>query len=270
MIIENIKNKIKVAITSKFGKEPNSDVGYILTEVQKTQISGDNLMKIVQKIYMELCQEIRGMTENQARNSWTTASGNNFEGFIREFINKKLNKEGIVAIKGDELKKSIFKNKNITELVEFITLRAHRRCVQENTGVWPDSDILLITKNSLNKFKVFSLLNCKTSDHSRNTAVMFWALALRDLGIKYALVTQDLDNRYTKGHDRPSMIRRLSEAYLDAVFSTNPETSECSQVIKLDFTTQNGASILVEMLKDWRKAIISDYLDAHLDSGSLI
>ena len=33
--------------------------------------------------------------------------------------------------------------------------------------------------------KAFALLNCKTSDHSWNDAVLFWALALRDNNIKY-------------------------------------------------------------------------------------
>jgi len=269
MDIEKIYSQIKKNIKN-FGKSPIEDVGKILTFVQSfEEVRETEVMLLVQKVYLRLYQEIKKGDLNQARQSWVNASGNNFEGFIREFINKELNDVGIVAIKGDELKHLIPKNKNLKGLVEFITLPARRRCIQENTGVWPDSDILMLTKNKDNQWKVFALLNCKTSDHSRNTAVMFWALALRDLGIKYALMTQDLDNRFTKGHESPSTLRRLSEAYLDAVFSTNPRTIGCSQIKRLDFTNLEGAKTLTDTLKAWRESVVTDHLNNYLDKSSL-
>lgn len=119
---------------------------------------------------------------------------------------------------------------------------------------------MLLTKERSKRFKVFALLSCKTSDHSRNDAVLFWALALRDTGIKYCLVTQDLDNRFVKGDTDPliSNIRRKSEAYLDRTYTTNPRTIECAQVQKLDFSqSPENNPLLVDLLR-WQRDVVPD------------
>jgi hypothetical protein len=210
---------------------------------------------------------VNGADANQARQSWVAASGNNFESFMRNFINQSLNGEGILAVKGDRLKTSP-KAENI---VAFLTLKANRRCTQTTTGVWPDSDIVVLTKDRTGTLKAFALLNCKTSDHSRNDAVLFWALALRDTNIKYCLLTQDLDGRFDRGDDDPrvSALRRKAEAFLDRVYSTNPATTECSQVKRLDFKTLNGAEPLLSDLRRWRQDVVPDFFSAALDEDSL-
>jgi hypothetical protein len=88
-----------------------------------------------------------------------------------------------------------------------------------------------------------------------------WALALRDNNIKYCLLTQDLDNRFTKGDSDPqvSSLRRKAEAFLDRVYSTNPATTECSQVKRLDFTTPHGADALLTDLRRWRQDVVPNF-----------
>ena len=151
-------------------------------------------------------------------------------------------------------------------IVRFLTLKANRRCTQTITGVWPDSDIVVLTKEKNGTLKAFALLNCKTSDHSRNDAVLFWALALRDNNIKYCLLTQDLDNRFTKGDldSHVSSLRRKAEAYLDRVYSTNPATAECSQVKRVDFNARHGADSLLDDLRRWRQDVVPDFSSSPL------
>ena len=262
-IYQQVKDQI-----ANFGVNPINDVGKILNIVQSCSLPEKEVMSTTQFIYTKLCQEVKGVDLNQARQSWVVASGNNFESFIRNFINDSLNSEGILAVKGDRLKRK----KKAKEIVKFLTLTAKRRCTQTTTGVWPDSDIVVLTKNKKNSFMAFALLNCKTSDHSRNDAVLFWALALRDNNIKYCLVTQDLDNRFIKGdHDkRISNLRKKSEAYLDRVFTSNPLTEECGQIRKLDFIKPNGAASLLNDLRTWRKEVVPDYLEGLLIENDLL
>lgn len=261
-IYQQVKNQI-----DNFGASPVKDIGKIINIVQSLGLPEKEVMPTVEFIYTELCQEVKGADLNQARQSWKVTSGNNFESFARNFINDSLNSEGILAVKGDRLRK----NKKTKEIVDFLTLKASRRCTQINTGVWPDSDIVILTLDKSKKLKAFALLNCKTSDHSRNDAVLFWALAMRDNNIRYCLVTQDLDNRFVKGDfdKRISNLRKKSEAYLDRVYTTNPLTEECVQIRKLDFIKSNGAESLLTDLRSWRKDVVPDFLNAPIDETIL-
>jgi hypothetical protein len=240
-----------------FGKNAVADAGRVMTLVQALGLPEKEVMAAVQYVYITHYQKVNGADANQARQSWVAASGNNFESFMRNFINHNLNAEGILAVKGDRLKTS----PQAANIVKFLTLKANRRCTQTTTGVWPDSDIVVLTKDTTGTLKAFALLNCKTSDHSRNDAVLFWALALRDNNIKYCLVTQDLDGRFDRGDgdNRISSFRRKAEAFLDRVYSTNPSTKECSQVKRLDFNTTGGADTLLTDLRRWRQDVVPDF-----------
>ncbi len=250
-----------------FGKNAVADVGKIMTLVQTLDLPEKEVMPTAQHIYITHYQKVNQADANQARQSWVTASGNNFEAFMRNFINHRLNGEGILAVKGDRLKTS----PKAMHIVQFLTLKANRRCTQTTTGVWPDSDIVVLTKDKPGNLKAFALLNCKTSDHSRNDAVLFWALALRDNNIRYCLLTQDLDRRFDKGDDdsRVSGLRKKAEAFLDRVYSTSPTTKECSQVKRLDFKTPNGADALLTDLRRWRQDVVPDYSSAKLQEDVL-
>lgn len=261
---EELYAKAKTQLKN-FGTKPIKDVGQILTIVQEAEAPESKVMELTQEIYIKLSLE-NGRDLNQARQSWVVASGNNFEEFVRNLINDALNKEGILAIKGDQLKR----NPKAKDIVQFLTLKANRRCTQRTTGVWPDSDIVVLTKDKAGKLKAFALLNCKTSDHSRNDAVLFWALALRDNNIKYCLMTQDLDKKFVKGDDEASGLRKKAEAYLDRVYTTHPLTTECSQVRKLDFTKQEGANSLFDDLRMWRKEVVPDFANEMLSKEFLL
>ena len=250
-----------------FGRNAVADVGKIMTLVQALNLPEKEVMLTAQYVYITHYQAVNRADANQARQSWVTASGNNFESFMRNFINLKLNAEGILAVKGDRLKTS----PKAANIVSFLTLKANRRCTQTTTGVWPDSDIVVLTKDQNGTLKAFALLNCKTSDHSRNDAVLFWALTLRDTNIKYCLLTQDLDKRFDKGDldSRVSSLRRKAEAFLDRVYSTSPTTSECSQVKKLDFQNPNGADALLVDLRRWRQDVVPNHASAALHDECL-
>jgi len=250
-----------------FGENAVADVGRIMTLVQSMKAPEKEVMDIVKYVYITHYQAVRREDANKARQSWVAASGNNFEEFMRHFINDNLNAEGILAVKGDRLRH----NPKSMDIVSFLTLKATRRCTQTTTGVWPDSDIVVLAREKTETLKAFALLNCKTSDHSRNDAVLFWALALRDNNIKYCLLTQDLDNRFAKGDNDPNIsnLRKKAEAFLDRVYSTNPATTECSQVKRLDFQTQNGANALLSDLRRWRQDVVPNFTSTTLEERFL-
>lgn len=260
MTKEEVYELVKKELGGFLG-EPTKIIKDISEVLRKTGLSIGELEYTYQKLF----REYREDDSNLARQSWVSASGNFFEEVVRDNINDTLNSEGILAIKGDRIKN----RENAREIVGFLTLRAYRRCTQTLTGVWPDSDILLITRDISSRLKVFALLNCKTSDHSRNDSVLFWALALRDNNIRYCLITQDRDNKFKKGHesDQLSGFRIKCEAYLDRVYSTNQFTTECAQVKKIDFAIANGADSLYDDLRLWRKDVVPDFDKTAINAG---
>src|ERR1017187_798355 len=135
-----------------FGQNAVADVGKIITLVQSLNLPEKDVMLTVQYIYITHYQRVNAADANQARQSWVTASGNNFETFMRNFINLNLNGEGILAVKGDRLKTS----PKAANIVSFLTLRANRRCTQTTTGVWPDSDIVVLTREQTGTLKAFA------------------------------------------------------------------------------------------------------------------
>ena len=251
--------------TSEF--KPAKVLEVIFETIEAAKIPVKEVSSVAQKLYTRLYQDFALGDQNQARQSWVVASGNNFENLIRTVINTVMNREGILAIKGDKLRTK----QKASEIVEFLTLRARRRCTQMSTGVWPDSDIVVLTRDSDGRFKTFALISCKTSDHSRNDSVMFWALALRETNIKYCLATMDLDGKFKNGdgHPRISGHRKKAEAYLDRVYSTNPNTTPCSQVFKLDLNQEGGADLLLQDLRRWREAAVQDFSAEPIDETTL-
>ncbi len=264
---ETIYQQVQKELAKDFGERPIEDVGRILTIVQASEVKESEVIPLAQYCYTKLFVELKRGNENTARQSWVVASGNNFEGLVRNFINDSLNSKGILSVKGDRL----LNNPRAKDIVNFLTLQANRRCTQTATGVWPDSDIVVLTKEKSGRLKVFALLSCKTSDHSRNDAVLFWALALRNTGIKYCLVTQDLDDRYVKGDSDPriSNIRRKSEAYLDRIYTTNPLTVECTQVRKLDFKQSIIENPLLSDLVKWQRDIVPNCILETISESAL-
>jgi hypothetical protein len=230
-------------------------VGKLSVAAQLIYPYDKDVLQVIQETYIQLLTE-RGLDLNQARQSWVTASGGSFEGYIRNHINDALNSVGIIAVKGDRLKQLGKRSPNIQNLIRFLTLPAKRRCTQTSVDVWPDNDILALLKMPDNNWRVLASVSAKTSSHSRNTSVLFWSQAVSALGIKYFLATQDRDDQFVKPCTSPNVNqeRKLFEAYCDRVFTSNPLASYCSQVKSL-IVRDDGASDLTDELIDLKDQI---------------
>lgn len=230
------------------GLKPTAIVGRITSIVQEYNPQGSELIPIVQEVYIRMLEKT-GVGRDKARQSWVVASGGDFEGYTREHINETLNGFGIVAIKGDLLKKMAEGNPHINEIIQFLMLPNKRRCTQTELKIWADSDVIVLSKTKEGQWKVLAVISCKTSDHSRNTSVLFWAMAFVQLGIKYYLATQDLDNQFNEECKKAQKKqRRLFEAYCDRVFSTNPSTKHCSQIKSLIVKEDSTSDLTDELL----------------------
>ena len=235
--------------------KPVTTVGKLSVAAQLIYPYDKDVLQVIQETYIQLLTE-RGLDLNQARQSWVTASGGSFEGYIRNHINDALNSVGIIAVKGDRLKQLGKRSPNIQNLIRFLTLPAKRRCTQTSVDVWPDNDILALLKMPDNNWRVLASVSAKTSSHSRNTSVLFWSQAVSALGIKYFLATQDRDDQFVKPCTSPNVNqeRKLFEAYCDRVFTSNPLASYCSQVKSL-IVRDDGASDLTDELIDLKDQI---------------
>jgi len=235
--------------------KPVTTVGKLSVAAQLIYPYDKDVLQVIQETYIQLLTE-RGLDLNQARQSWVTASGGSFEGYIRNHINDALNSVGIIAVKGDRLKQLGKRSPNIQNLIRFLTLPAKRRCTQTSVDVWPDNDILALLKMPDNNWRVLASVSAKTSSHSRNTSVLFWSQAVSALGIKYFLATQDRDDQFVKPCTSPNVNqeRKLFEAYCDRVFTSNPLASYCSQVKSL-IVRDDGTSDLTDELIDLKDQI---------------
>ena len=253
--VDNLIRQIDSKKSITRDMKPVVVVGKITEEAQLIYPSDKDkeFLQIVQETYIKLLIN-NGHDPIKARQSWVVASGGNFEGYLRNHINQILNQDGVIAIKGDSLKHLTKKSKKIAELIKFLTLPAKRRCTQTSVDVWPDNDILILAKTNENDWRVLASISAKTSSHSRNTSVLFWSIAVRSLGIKYFLATQDRDNQFIKEcmSDKVKQERRLFEAYCDRVFTSNPRAKYCSQVKSL-IINDDGTSELTNELLDLKK-----------------
>lgn len=264
-INEKIQRLVEAINSDKILSEdlrPVTVVSRISSKAQELfpQDKDEEFHQIVQETYIRIVVD-KGIDPIKARQSWVVASGGDFEGYVRNHINQILNSEGIVAIKGAYLKQLGKTSPKIQELIKFLTLPARRKCTQTSVDVWPDNDILVLTKVDENNWRVLASVSVKTSSHSRNTSVLFWALAVSSLGIKYFLATQDRDNQFVKDctAKNVSQERKLFEAYCDKVFTSNPKTRYCAQVKSLilrdDGTSELTDELLTLKLQETPKAI---------------
>lgn len=227
-------------------------VNKLTSKLQEYNVNEEEFPHLIQEAYIAI-QERRGRDKNVARQSWVVASGGDFEGFVRNHINEALNESGILAIKGDTLKTLAKTDNHVQEILKFLMLPNKRKCTQTELKIWADSDVIVLYKDARNQWKVLAVISCKTSDHARNTSVLFWAQAFVHLGIKYFLATQDLDNQFDEECVHSAKKSRiLFEAYCDRVFSTNPSTQYCSQVKSL-ILREGGSSDLTEELLELLK-----------------
>lgn len=268
----DIKSKVKnlvelIHLERSIAKDvkPVIVVGKITAAAQRLfpEDRDKDFIQVVQEAYIKILVD-KGVEPIKARQSWVVASGGDFEGYIRNHINQVLNSKGIVAIKGDRLRQLAKNSKRIQELIKFLTLPAKRKCTQTSVDVWPDNDILVLTKLDNSTWRILASISAKTSSHSRNTSVLFWSLAVSPLGIKYFLATQDRDGQFIKkcASLHVNQERKLFEAYCDRVFTSNPDANYCSQVKSL-VIRDDGSSELTDELLDLQKQVTDVKFAAH-------
>ena len=117
-----------------FGENAVADVGRIMTLVQSMKVPEREIMNIVQYVYITHYQAVKNEDANKARQSWVAASGNNFEDFMRHFINDNLNAEGILAVKGDRLRHTFARKQKFSLIA--CTLPIQRRQNVLKFGDW--------------------------------------------------------------------------------------------------------------------------------------
>lgn len=184
-------------------------------------------------IFRELASPDAGQTATQARQAWASASGYLFQLIVKKKINDAGLPNGIRALDASEIDAPVR---------EFLTLLARRRCTQARLDVWPDNDLIVVGTAASGHTRAFCIVSCKTSLRERAIESCFWAVATRDIGIRAAFATGDLDGELGTCL-KPTKSRQLLESYFDRVYSTSPATQLCTQVV--------GADHLPEDLDRW-------------------
>ncbi len=223
-------------------------ISMTIEEVRGLLAESDDIWTEAQLIYQSVLSTETAWLPDAVRNSWVSASGSYFQSDVRDTINNELSAEGIKAVYLAGLREH-------PELRSFLMLPARRRCVQKAFDAWPDNDIMLLTKGSSPatglRIAVFGILSCKTSFRERATEACFWALAGRDTGIRFGLVTLDRDIEL-RTCENPTKPRKLLEAYFDRVFTGNPRTSLCGQIRPL--------SEIADEIRRWRGDVVPDFI----------
>jgi hypothetical protein len=217
---------------------------FAIREIVQQGFPGRNIgIADIEAIYETALMHFERVDQNQARNSWVAVTGKGFQDCVQEHINRSLNSEGIGAAT------SRWVREKAPHLQAFLSLPARRRCIQQASHIWPDNDIVLVTKDRSGVWRCFGILSCKTSFHARETEACFWTLATQAQGIKTAVVTLDLDEEFGTCQ-RPTKRRQLFEMYLDGTYSLNPRTALCSQI--------KDAAQLIEDIRQWRVSVIAN------------
>lgn len=193
--------------------------------------------------------------KNSANQSWRSASGNFYQRYVQNRINEEASPHGLLALTETELHAAL------PNLIEFLKLPAKRRCIQSSINVWPDNDIVLVTKTTNHEWRAVGIISCKTSLRERVFESAFWTLATRDTGLRSGFVTADLDDELAEcgGNGKN---RQIIETYFDRAYSTNPATRFCPQV-------RPFSDAPADLLR-WQRDVVAQPLTEPLDykSGS--
>ncbi len=175
-------------------------------------------------VFRELAAPDSGLIANQARQAWASASGHVFQLIVKDKVNSAGLPNEIRALDASEIEAPIR---------EFLTLLARRRCTQARLDVWPDNDLIVVGRAASGQTRALCIISCKTSLRERAIESCFWAVATRDIGIRAAFATADLDGELGTCL-KPTKSRQLLESYFDRVYSTPPTTERCTQVVGIE------------------------------------
>lgn len=179
------------------------------------------------------------------RQSEVQKSGDEWEIFVMDFVNKKLkeNSSDIRIIRGKEVQK----NSAIWEKLAIP--------VGNNEKIWGDVDLIAL-KNE----EPIAVISCKTSLHGRLSETLFYAVVLKDMieDLKVAFATSDKGRQQKAevfssewgSEEKPTKDRLLAEKYLDGVYIYNKNTNLGGKIKTLEELPKD--------LEAWsKKAIIS-------------
>lgn len=189
------------------------------------------------------------------RQKRVTLSGEQWEKYVRTYLNERLKESGIEVIYGKYEEQVRSKSE---ELWKALRLQLKHSFSKERY-IWGDIDLVAVKRNI-----PIAIISCKTSLHGRLTETLFWSLLFRILTrIKFVLATSDTGSG-PKGNlrtewgspDNPNQNRLLAEAFLDGVYVENvPEF--CPELV--EHTVFGGIvkplSVLPEDLQRWSKEI---------------
>lgn len=175
-----------------------------------------------------------------------TFEGKRLELVVSKILNELLNKFDIYVVRGNSegLKTIIKDNDLISEIIDYNRLPVKRPCDQKQLMDYPDSDLMILTKNK-NTWRLLGIINCKISFHSRHTMVTFWGLAIRiSSNIKYLLVTEDKDQYHPerprselgRSCSESTATRRLLESFVDKIYIIKPYNLQ-DQQLQFDITS---------------------------------
>src|SRR5215208_4055053 len=139
-------------------------------------------------IYSQFLESV-GRSSSAARTSatqsWKSASGNFFQEYVRQYINTAASLRGLNAVNASELRRiDAGRESGQHSLIEFLQLPAKRRCRQSAINVWPDNDVILLTRSRDGIWRAMGIVSCKTSLQERMFESAFWTLATRDTGLR--------------------------------------------------------------------------------------
>lgn len=154
------------------------------------------------------------------RQSEVQKSGDEWEIFVMEYVNKKLeeNNSDIRIIRGKEVQK----NSPIWERLAIP--------VGEKEKIWGDIDLI-----ALKGEEPIAVISCKISLHGRLSETLFYAVVLKDMieDLKVAFATSDKGRQQKAGvfssewgsEEKPTKDRQLASKYLDGVYIYNKNTN---------------------------------------------
>ena len=157
------------------------------------------------------------------RQSEVQKSGEDWEIFVKDFINKELTKRSskLKVIKGKEIQKG-------SALGEKLSIKVGSTDSQK---IWGDVDLVVIKENK----EPLAVISCKVSLHGRFSETLFYAVVLKDMidDLKVLFATPDKGRQQKTenwqsewgSEEKPTKDRLLGSRYLDAIYIYNKKTS---------------------------------------------
>jgi hypothetical protein len=170
--------------------------------------------------------------EIRKRQSVVQKSGEEWENYVKDFTNKKLQElnSKIKIIKGKGIRKN-------SSLWKKLLIPAGK---DGSKKVWGDIDLIAVDENN----EPLAVISCKVSLHGRFSETLFYAVALKNLikNLKFLFATPDKGRQQKSekwqsewgSEQNPTKDRLLASYYLDGVYILNPKTKLGGKIKSLE------------------------------------